>query len=44
MSMFTLFMAGTLLDNVVDYMTDLKDAEEKGDTYMLYVFGLFILP
>jgi len=43
MSMFTLFMAGTLLDNVVDYMTDLKDAEEKGDTYMLYVFGLFIL-
>ena len=39
--MFYLFLAGTLLDNVVDVMWDMKLCP--ASYYHIYIFGLFIL-
>merc|ERR1719253_2259253 len=43
MSMFTLFMAGTLCDNVIDRMDDLRVLATGPRQVMLYLFVLFIL-
>merc|ERR1719440_2096500 len=41
-SMFTLFFAGTLLDNLIDIMEELKLSDEAGPVWII-VFWLFIL-
>jgi voltage-gated sodium channel len=41
-SMFTLFMAGTLLDNLIDIMEELKLSPEAGWTWII-IFWFFIL-
>jgi voltage-gated sodium channel len=41
-SMFTLFMAGTLLDNLIDIMEELKLSEEAGWAWIM-IFWFFIL-
>jgi hypothetical protein len=42
LSMFTLFMAGTLLDNLIDIMEELRLEPEAGWTFVM-VFWIFIL-